>query len=542
MWPVTGAVSAPIPPYFPHQQDKIIKLLAPSESRRFFNECSARQSCSLFFKSDPLKIVQASGQYMYDEEGNKYLDCINNVCHVGHCHPKVVEAGAEQMRRLNTNSRFLHDNLVLLAKRLAATMPDKLNVVYFTNSGSEANDLALRLALHHTKNTEILTLDRAYHGHVISLINISRYKLDGMKDSVHRQPDYVHVVPCADTYRGKFRDCDYPGEDLGAKYAKEVDHIIKNIQDQGKGVCCFIAESMQSCGGQIIYPEGYLQRVYQSVHKAGGVCIADEVQVGFGRVGTHMWSFQVDGVVPDIVTMGKPMGNGHPIAAVVTTSEIAASFQACGVEYFNTYGGNPVSCAIGLAVLDVIEQEGLVEHAKKVGEYLKAEALKLKEKHPLIGDVRGRGLFLGIDLVTDRNTREPNTAAATYTISRVKQDRILLSQDGPHNNVIKFKPPMPFSRDDVDLVLGKLDTILSDIESGQVDLTAPITTNGTCHMSKRGLEDQEKEEADLMLMKRARTVLGGGIDTSVADDNGLMGAGGVEAGITSNTAQSTKVR
>lgn len=494
------------------------------------------KSCSLFFKSDPLKIVQAAGQYMFDEEGNKYLDCINNVCHVGHCHPKVVEAGAEQMRRLNTNSRFLHDNLVMLAQRLAATLPEQLSVVYFTNSGSEANDLALRLALHHTKNTELLTLDRAYHGHVISLINISRYKLDGMKDQVHKQPDYVHVVPCPDTYRGKFRDCDYPpGEDLGEKYANEVDRIIKDIQDQGKGVCCFIAESMQSCGGQIIYPEGYLKRAFESVHKAGGVCIADEVQVGFGRVGTHMWSFQVDGVLPDIVTMGKPMGNGHPISAVVTTSEIAASFEACGVEYFNTYGGNPVSCAVGLAVLDVIEDEGLMQHAKKVGDYLKAEALKLKEKHPIIGDVRGRGLFLGIDLVTDRKTREPNTAAATYTVSRVKQDRILLSQDGPHNNVIKFKPPMPFSRDDVDLVLGKLEAIFSDIESGTVDLNALSAEKlSSCQQNKRSLEG---EGSEMSVTKTPRTVFGGGINTKADGDNGLKKTGG----IATNSPQPTKV-
>ncbi|XP_076458093.1 ethanolamine-phosphate phospho-lyase-like isoform X2 [Babylonia areolata] len=429
-------------------------------------------SCSLFFNADPLKIVRASGQYMYDDEGHKYLDCINNVGHVGHCHPKVVQAGSDQMHLLNTNSRFLHDNMVTLAKRLSATMSPKLSVVYFANSGSEANDLALRLAMHHTKKTEMLTMDRAYHGSVISLINVSPFKLDAMKDNVHKKPDYVHVVPCPDTYRGQYRDCDYPGEDLGAKYASDVDAIISGIQKNDKGVCCFIAESMQSCGGQLIYPEGYLRRVYESVHKAGGVCIADEVQVGFGRVGTHMWSYQVDGVEPDIVSLGKAMGNGHPVAAVVTTPEIAASFKACGVEYFNTFGGNAVSCSIALAVLDVMEEEGLLQHAADVGDYLRDQALKLKEKHPLIGDVRSRGLFMGIDLVKDRASREPHTAAASYTITRLKEARILLSQDGPHNNVLKFKSPMTFSREDVDLLVGQLDPILSDIESGQADLVS----------------------------------------------------------------------
>ncbi|XP_025090287.1 ethanolamine-phosphate phospho-lyase-like [Pomacea canaliculata] len=436
------------------------------------------ESCPLFFESDPIKIVRACGQYMYDEMGDKYLDCINNVCQVGHCHPRVVEAGTEQMRQLNTNTRFLHDNMVILAQRIAATMPADLSVVYFTNSGSEANDLALRLAMHHTKNTEILTLDRSYFGHVISLINLSRYMLDVMVDNVHKQPDYVHVAPCPDIYGGKFRDCDFPGEDMGKKYAEEVDKIIKEIQGNGKKVCCFIAESMQSCGGQIIYPPGYLGRVYELVKKAGGVCIADEVQVGFGRVGTHMWSFQVDGVVPDIVTMGKPMGNGHPVAAVVTTPNIAASFQANGVEYFNTFGGNPVSSAIALSVLDVIRDEHLMEHALEVGGYLKAEALRLMEKHLTIGDVRGRGLFLGIELVKDRQTREPNNEAATYLIFRMKQKHILLSQDGPHCNVVKFKPPMPFSHEDVDLVMNKLDMTLKEIETGETVFTVPTKESG----------------------------------------------------------------
>ncbi len=317
---------------------------------------------------------------MFNERGDKLLDCINNVCHVGHCHPHVVRAGQEQMGILNTNCRFLHDNLVLYARRLVATFPDDLSVVYFVNSGSEANDLALRLARAHTRGaTEVLTLDHAYHGHVSSLIDISPYKYNKLGKGC---PKGTHVVPCPDTYRGRHRDCKHPGEDLGKVYADEVADILDRLRKSDKRPSCFIAESLQSCGGQIIYPSSFLRRTYELVRAAGGVCVADEVQVGFGRVGTHWWAFQTygDDVVPDIVTVGKPMGNGHPVAAVVTTKEVARSFVATGMEYFNTYGGNPVSCAIASAVMDVIEDEGLMEHALQVGNFLMKGFNKLKEK------------------------------------------------------------------------------------------------------------------------------------------------------------------
>lgn len=312
-------------------------------------------ACQLFFTSDPLKIVRASGQYMYDEEGHQYLDCINNVCHVGHSHPAVVEAGYKQMKELNTNNRYLHDNIVKLAQRLTATFPEKLCHVYMCNSGSEANDLALRLARHYTKGIDVITLDHAYHGHVTSTMDISPYKLKTNIDGMHPMPTHVHVAPCPDTYRGKYRDNQYHGQDLGKKYADEVKDLIDGVQAKGRQVSCFIAESMQSCGGQIVYPPGYLKRIYSDIHEAGGVCIADEVQVGFGRVGSHFWAFEPQGVVPDIVTMGKPMGNGHPVSAVVTTEEISEAFKQSGMKYFNTFGGNPVSCAVSLAVLDVTD-------------------------------------------------------------------------------------------------------------------------------------------------------------------------------------------
>ncbi|XP_041635568.1 ethanolamine-phosphate phospho-lyase [Cheilinus undulatus] len=418
-------------------------------------------SCKIFFSHDPIKIVRAKGQYMYDEKGQRYLDCINNVAHVGHCHPDVVRAGAEQMEQLNTNSRFLHDNLVLYAQRLQATLPDKLSVCYFVNSGSEANDLALRLAWQYTGHKDIITLDNAYHGHVSSLIDISPYKFHQLSDAEKNQS--VHVAPSPDVYRGKYR-ADHP--DPAKAYADDVKDMIEKVQEKGGKIAAFIAESLQSCGGQVIPPVGYFQKVAEHVRKAGGVFIADEVQVGFGRVGTHFWAFQLQGedFVPDIVTMGKPIGNGHPMSCVVTTKEVAEAFMQTGMEYFNTFGGNPVSCAIGLAVLDVIVKEDLQGNALRVGRYLTDLLEKQKEKHPLVGDIRGRGLFVGVELVKDRLKLTPATAEAQEVIYKLKEQRILLSADGPHRNVLKFKPPMCFTTEDADLAVEQIDRILTELE------------------------------------------------------------------------------
>jgi len=424
-------------------------------------------SCKLFYKKDPLKIVRGEGVYLYNENGEKYLDCINNVAHVGHCHPHVVAAGQKQMAILNTNSRFLHDSLVLYAQRLCKTLPGKLSVAFLVNSGSEANDLALRMAYQHTGNRDVITLDHAYHGHVISLIDISPYKFD--KPGGSGCPDTTWVAPTPDVYRGKYWASKHSGEDMGKLYASEVDDIIGRMGEKGRRPAAFIAESLQSCGGQIIFPDSYLEEVYSSVRSAGGIVIADEVQVGFGRVGTDMWAFQTYGpsVVPDIVTMGKPMGNGHPIAAVITTPEIAQSFGGTGIEYFNTYGGNPVSCAIGAAVLDTIEKENLMQHAVEVGNILLEGARKLAAKHSVIGDVRGRGMFIGMDLVKDRETREPNTVLAEHVLACLKDKRILLQADGPHNNVLKFKSPLVFSADNAATLLAALDEVLTQAAERQ---------------------------------------------------------------------------
>ena len=404
----------------------------------------------------PLTIVRGSMQYLYDEAGRPFLDCVNNVAHVGHCHPRVVRAGQEQMAVLNTNTRYLHENLVRYAERLAGKLPEPLRVCFFVCSGSEANELALRLARAHTNRNDILVLDAAYHGNTSSLIEISPYKFDGPGGA--GRPPHVHKVPLTDDYRGEYKRCD---PDAGRKYAQQAFEAIERAAREGRQIGAFIAESLPSCGGQIVLPPNYLREVYGRVRAAGGVCVADEVQTGFGRVGTHFWGFETQDVVPDIVTMGKPIGNGHPLAAVVTTPEIAASF-ANGMEYFNTFGGNPVSCAIGMAVLDVIEAEHLQAHARDVGAYLREGLETLKEKHPSIGDVRGLGLFLGVEFVRDRGTLEPAAEEAGYVVNRMRECGVLLSTDGPFHNVIKIKPPLVFTRADADLLITTMDRVLGE--------------------------------------------------------------------------------
>ncbi|CAG9769389.1 unnamed protein product [Ceutorhynchus assimilis] len=418
-------------------------------------------SCQLFFKKDPLKIVRGQGQYLYDEKDNAYLDCINNVAHVGHCHPAVVKAGSEQMSILNTNNRFLHDNIVLCAERIVSTLPENLEVCFFVNSGSEANDLALRLAQIHTGRKDVITLEHAYHGHLTSLIDISHYKFN-LPGGVG-QKEHVYLAPCPDSYRGKYRDDEYAAEEIGSLYADDIRELCEDSEKLGNGVSAFIAESLLSCGGQVIPPTNYFSEVYDHVRKAGGVCIADEVQVGFGRVGKHWWAFQHYDVKPDIVTMGKPMGNGHPVACVVTTRAIAESFFNTGVEYFNTYGGNPVSCAIANAVFDTIEKDNLMERASVVGKYLFDSCQALASKHKFIGEVRGLGLFVGIDLVKDRDSREAYTECAKTVVQRMREEHILVSSDGPECNVIKFKPPMVFTKENVDKAVSVLDRVLTEV-------------------------------------------------------------------------------
>ena len=403
----------------------------------------------------PLTIVRGRAQFLYDDEGVEYLDCVNNVCHVGHCHPRVVEAGQRQMAELNTNTRYLHDLIVEYAQRLAGRFPDPLEVVFLTCSGSEANELALRLARTATAGSEVVVIKGGYHGNTTTLVDVSSYKHDG--PGGQGPPAWVHPVSMPDLYRGIHRD----PETAGVYYAAEVGAAAAVIAGSGRNLAAFLHESILSCGGQIPLPPHYLRSAYDLVRDAGGVCIADEVQVGFGRVGETFWGFELQGVVPDIVTLGKPIGNGHPLGAVVTTAEIASAFDN-GMEYFNTFGGNPVSCAIGLAVLDVIEEEGLQAHALEVGTHFLDALRGLQARHPAIGDVRGHGLFLGVELVRDPDERTPDAETAAEVVEQMRDRHILLSTDGPDHNVIKIKPPLPFTAADADRVVGELEDVLAD--------------------------------------------------------------------------------
>ncbi len=403
----------------------------------------------------PLKIVRGRGQFLLDDGGRAFLDLVNNVCHVGHCHPRVVEAAASQQATLNTNTRYLHDNLVLYAERLAATLPGPLEVCFFVNSGSEANELALRLAMTHTGRRDVLVVDNAYHGHTARLVSASPYKFMGPGGSASAEP-WVHVTPMPDGYRGLHRGHDRAA---GVAYGDAVGAVI---DASGAAFAAFLTESLLSCGGQIVPPPGYLETAFRHAREAGAVTIIDEVQVGFGRIGTHFWGFESQGVVPDIVVMGKPIGNGHPMGAVVTTRAIAESF-ANGMEFFSTFGGNPVSCAVGLAVLDVIRDEGLQAHALDVGTRFQDLLRGLMSRHEIVGDVRGMGLFIGVELVRNRKTLEPAAQEADDLINRLRQRGILVSTDGPHHNVLKIKPPLVITAEDVEMVVRVLDDELARV-------------------------------------------------------------------------------
>ncbi|QFZ53479.1 aminotransferase class III-fold pyridoxal phosphate-dependent enzyme [Oceanihabitans sp. IOP_32] len=394
------------------------------------------KSLSLQYKV-PIKMVRGAGQYLMDQYGNKYLDTVNNVAHVGHEKYEVVKAGQEQMALINTNSRYLHDNIINLAKELIETLPPELNVLHFVNSGSEANELAIRMVKANTGERDIIASEIGYHGNTNMTIDISSYKFDGKGGS--GAPEHTHIFPLPDAFRGKYR-----GENTGTLYAEEVQKQIDSVHKKGRGVGGFIIEPIISCGGQVELPEGFLAKAYQRIRAVGGLCISDEVQTGVGRVGKTFWGFQLHDVVPDIVTIGKPLGNGHPVAAVACTQEVAHKF-ANGMEYFNTFGGNPVSCAIATEVIRTVKREKLQDNALKVGSFLKDELKKLAQKHPIIGDVRGQGLFLGVELV-DTNM-EPLADEADYVAQRMKNHGILMSTDGPDNNVLKIKPPIVFTKE-----------------------------------------------------------------------------------------------
>ncbi|MEO5789425.1 aminotransferase class III-fold pyridoxal phosphate-dependent enzyme, partial [Gelidibacter sp.] len=409
------------------------------------------KSLSLQYKV-PIKMVRGAGQYLMDQFGRMYLDTVNNVAHVGHEHYEVVKAGQEQMALINTNSRYLHDNINDLAKELLETLPAELSVLHFVNSGSEANELAIRMVKAATGERDIIASEVGYHGNSNMCIDISSYKFDGKGGS--GAPEHTHIFPLPDAYRGKYR-----GDAAGEKYAEEVQKQIDVVHEKGRGVGAFIIEPIISCGGQIELPQGFLAKAYSLIRAAGGLCISDEVQTGCGRMGETFWGFQLHDVVPDIVTIGKPLGNGHPLAAVACTKEVAEKF-ANGMEYFNTFGGNPVSCAIGTEVIRTVKREKLQENALKVGTFLKTELNKLAEEFPIIGDVRGQGLFLGIELVDA--AINPLAAQTDYLANRMKDHGILMSTDGPDHNVLKIKPPIVFSNENAEELIFYLRKIFAE--------------------------------------------------------------------------------
>jgi len=406
---------------------------------------------------EPVEVVRGWMQYLFDRDGRRYVDAYNNVPHVGHCHPRVVEAAEKQMRVLNTNTRYLNELLERYAEALLATMPRELEVSYFVSSASEGNELALRLARAATGRKDTIVLEAAYHGNTTSLIDVSPYKHAG--PGGRGAPDWVHVAPLPDDYRGLYRRGD---PDAGVKYASHVGAIVDELTNTGRGIAAFMAETCPSVGGQLVFPPRYLEKTYEHVRAAGGLCIADEVQTGLGRMGTSFWAFEDQNVVPDIVVMGKPLGNGHPIGAVATTRAVADAFDN-GMEYFSTFGGNTVSCAVGLAVLDVVREEGLQAHALHVGAHLLGGLRPLAERHGIIGDVRGSGLFLGLGRVRGRETREPAGEEAAFVANRMREKGILLGTDGPHHNVIKIRPPMPFGIEDAGLLIEALDGSLAEL-------------------------------------------------------------------------------
>ncbi|MCU0647310.1 MAG: aminotransferase class III-fold pyridoxal phosphate-dependent enzyme [Gemmatimonadaceae bacterium] len=405
---------------------------------------------------EPLCIVRGWRHYLFDEWARPYLDAYNNVPHVGHAHPRLAAVAAEQLARLNTNTRYLHPVHVAFARELLSWFPAEFTHVFFVNSGSEANELALRLARTHTGGRDMITPDHGYHGNTTGAYDLSAYKFN--KPRGGGRPEWVHLVPVADAYRGPYRDAD-----AGARYAAHVDDAIAAVHARGARLAGFIAETFPSVGGQIIPPPGYLRGVHDRVRAAGGVCIADEVQTGLGRLGAVTWGFAQQEAMPDIVVLGKPLGNGHPLGAVVTTRAIAESFDN-GIEFFSTFGGSTLSCRIGLEVLRIVREERLQENAAHVGARLLDGLRALQTRHTAIGDVRGMGLFIGVDLVTDRTSRDPATALARYVVNRLREERVLVGTEGPADNVLKIRPPLTIGAADVDWLVSVLDGVLGEWE------------------------------------------------------------------------------
>lgn len=400
------------------------------------------------FYANPVHFVRGEGVWLYDPDGKAYLDVYNNVASVGHCHPHVVAALARQSAVLNTHTRYITDGILDYAERLLATFPAELGHVMFTCTGSEANDLAYRAARTFTGGTGFIVTELAYHGVTVAISELSPSLGAGITLGPH-----IRTVPAPDLYRSG-------GADVGETFARDVKAAIADMKARGIKPAALLVDTIFSSDGVFSDPAGFLKPAAQAIREAGGLFIADEVQPGFGRTGAGLWGFGRHGLIPDMVTMGKPMGNGHPVAAMVAKPEILQAFGE-KTRYFNTFGGNPVSCAVGMAVLDVIENEGLVANAAAVGAHLMAGLKELAGRHALIGDVRGAGLFVGAELVTDRDSRAPATAETAALVNGLRDKRVLISAAGPAANVLKIRPPLVFSRDNADLFLTAVDEVLT---------------------------------------------------------------------------------
>lgn len=407
----------------------------------------------LFYR-EPVHLVKGDGVWLFDAAGKKYLDCYNNVASVGHCHPHVVAALSKQAATLNTHTRYLHENVVNYAERLSATLPGELSVCMFVCTGTEANDLAFRIARTVSGNMGAIVSDYSYHGNSIVVTELSTAEYPESD-----QPDWLATAEPPNGFRGSFR---YGEPGLGPKYASKVDDAVAKLQSRGHGTAMFMTCNIFDSNGALVAPEGYLRDSYAKVRAAGGLCVADEVQSGLCRLGDHVWGFEDSDVIPDIVTMGKPIGDGHPVAAVVTTPAIAQAFSK-KFHYFNTFGGNPVSAAVGLAVLDVIEQESILQNVHDTGHYLVENLRSLARQYDCIGDVRGKGLFYGLEIVREAGSLEADHERASRIAEGMREAGVLLSTTGPYDNVVKIRPPMVFSKANADVLVNALGEVMAKL-------------------------------------------------------------------------------
>jgi 4-aminobutyrate aminotransferase-like enzyme len=399
------------------------------------------------FYEKPLHLVRGEGVFLYDAAGERYLDAYNNVASVGHCHPRVVEAITKQTAVLNTHTRYLHEGIVDYAEALTATFPEALSQAMFTCTGSEANDLAVRIARFVTGGTGIIATDLAYHGLTSAVAEFSPSLGEAVTLGAH-----VRTVPAPDSYR-------HAPEAMMEKFGRDVRAAIADLKRHGIRPAMLITDTIFSSDGIFAGPKGFLKPAVDAIHEAGGLFVADEVQPGFGRTGEAMWGFERHGVCPDMATLGKPMGNGYPMAGLVLRPQVIADFGP-RARYFNTFGGNPVAAAAGRAVLDTIRAEGLQQNALEVGRHLTDGLKCLSARHRAIGDVRGCGLFIGVEIVADQAAGSPDAALTARIVNGLRERRVLISASGPRANVLKIRPPLVFSRNNADMLMDALDDVL----------------------------------------------------------------------------------